>query len=235
MLDIVGGVHKTKVVGTKIGLKLLRCYEIWLLLLRDVLTVLLLALGFPCPQMHHMRPQLCSTCISYQPKKKLITTSDSVSAPDWQSGRGMRRIELRRGWECLRMCCRPSESGTVPINHLSSHLIATSAWDGRLKICASISVRYFGFWDKKRTFDHIWPIIHFVKQIEESSGVSQLADHFMLIRHFVITFADHTLGWLCIFPNREKSVVESTKGNLLITFMLRKTRCGQDKHNCCNY
>ena len=83
MLDIVGGVHKTKVVGTKIGLKLLRCYEIWLLLLRDlataVLTVLLLALGFPCPQMHHMRPQLCSPCISSQPKKKMITTFDSVS------------------------------------------------------------------------------------------------------------------------------------------------------------
>ena len=82
------------------------------LLLRDlataaVLTVLLLALGFPCPQMHHMRPQLYSTCISSQPKKKLITTSDSVSAPDWQSGRGMRRIELRRGWECLRMFAAP--------------------------------------------------------------------------------------------------------------------------------
>ena len=142
---------------------------------------------------------------------------------------------VETGLRMFENVCRPSESGTVPINHLSSHLIATSAWDGRLKICASISVRYFGFWDKKRTFDHIWPIIHFVKQIEESSGVSQLADHFMLIRHFVITFADHTLGWLCIFPNREKSVVESTKGNLLITFMLRKTRCGQDKHNCCNY
>ena len=130
MLDIVGGVHKTKVVGTKIGLKLLRCYEIWLRLLRAVLTVLLLALGFPCPQMHHMPPQLCSPCISSQPKKKLITTSGSVSelpnanlVEEWE--------EL--SWDGVENVCRPSEPGTVPINH-PSHLIATSSWDARFKI-----------------------------------------------------------------------------------------------------
>ena len=131
MLDIVG-VHKTKVVGTKIGLKLLQ----------DLSRLLYWQYSPPAstvPQMHQMwlvgqhvfqRDQKGN--LLHQ-KNYLLIANLAKNQIDW--------VETR--WEF----CRPSglqiSAQWARYRSYQSNLIATSAWGGESKICSIF--KYLGF------------------------------------------------------------------------------------------